>query len=154
MSVLELVVSSVLFSIFGVVCEIFFTAIYNTIETRGKSIKGEVSLLMFPVYFFAYLLFAIPLVKLFSVIGIGLFMQCLTITALIYLVEYCAGILYDRFGHRPWHYEHSFIVFDHVIRFDLNNKITLLYFPVWMFFAYTAMKFHNLIAWVFHLCAV
>lgn len=142
---LELFVASCLFSFFGVLSEIIFTGIYDYFISDKKNWKGEVSLLMFPVYWIAYFLFSTPIHFLFASFLIPFQVQCLLVVILIYIIEYCAGRLYLHFGMSCWHYDHVFTLFGKQLRFDVDNVITFLYFPLWYLFAFIGLLFDQVI---------
>jgi len=111
---------------FGLCTEIAFTGLWARWE---GSFRGEVSLLMVPVYALAYVL----LVTLRPRFEAGALAHPLPRTALlvlgIYAIEWAAGAAYAAIGLTPWHYDHGWV------SNWSGGHVTLYYLPAWVLVA-------------------
>ena len=116
-----------LFSAFGLCCELVFTGLK---QGFAGSFLGEVSLLMIPVYSFAYLGMG-PALRLLERHGAMGPARRLPLTVIaIYAVEWSFGAAYRALGLSPWHYDHGWAS-------DFSGgHITLYYLPAWLVFAW------------------
>src|SRR5688572_9695892 len=103
---LELWIASSLYAFYGITVEVVFTGVWNKLVHKEK-LEGHVSLLMFPVYFFAYFIFSDSYRFLVNRFDLGIFLSATLIVILIYTIEYFSGRLFYYFGARPWYYDHS-----------------------------------------------
>lgn len=135
---ISLYVASFVFSLLGLLTEIFFSAAISILKHGWKNARGDVHLAMTPVYFLSYFFLS----AIIDYIGWNniLWMQIYVVACIVYIVEYLFGLVYEKLDIRAWHYDHIFFG----IRFDLNNKITLLYFPFWLVFAYLVLEYHSI----------
>jgi hypothetical protein len=125
-----------LFVAFGLCVEILFTGLA---EGVGGSFRGQVSLLMIPVYAVAWLLLG-PALRGLRAIGWSGAPRRLPLTVLaIYAVEWSFGALYADMGLWPWRYAHGWAS-------DFSNgHVTLLYAPFWLVFAALLPPVHRAI---------
>lgn len=127
---------TVLFIAFGLCTEIVFTGVSAGF---GGNFRGEVSLLMIPVYALAWAVLGpgLALLKRLGFDGAAVRLP-LTVVA-IYAIEWAFGAAYATAGLWPWHYEHGWAS-------DFSNgHITLLYAPFWLVFAAVLPKVRELI---------
>jgi len=122
----ELFTGMLLFSVFGMMVETTFTGIAAFWD---GSFKGSVSLLMIPVYSFAYFLgvYTLPYIQ-----NTRLFewqIRLPLIVLVVYAIEWVAGAFYQTIGLLPWHYNHGW-----ASNFS-NGNITLYFLPAWFLFA-------------------
>lgn len=98
--------------------EIFWTGI-NSIKNGDRTLKGNSSLWMFPIYGMG--IFLEPIINIMSVFPIVLrgvvYMLC------IFLAEYASGMILKKYSACPWDYSFSVYSVQGVIRLD--------YAPVW-----------------------
>lgn len=126
----QLVVATALFSIFGLMVELFFTGFSSGLS---DSFLGHVSLLMIPVYAAAFLVIE-PLVGALSRLQLDAprYRIPLTVGA-IYVFEWSFGAGYAALGLEPWHYDHGWAS-------DFSSgHITLFYLPAWIVFAWLVL---------------
>lgn len=117
---------ALLFAMIGLLAEVAFTGLG---AGASGSFRGHVSLLMIPVYVFAYLL-AGPVQSLFDLLGWrSAALRIPFIILVIYGIEWSFGAFYQSIGLRPWHYDHGW-----ASEFS-NGNITLYWLPVWTVFA-------------------
>ena len=124
---MEVLIAFILFAVFGVAHEVFWTAL---LESRNRRLKGRSSLWMFPIY--GCILFIVMLVQwLYGVYP--WWFRGLMYAALILCWEYISGWLIKRaVGMAPWDYEKE--TPDGVgspKRFHLHGLVYLEYAPVW-----------------------
>ena len=125
------------FAMFGLCTEIAFTGVA---EGWTGSFRGTVSLLMIPVYAFAYLLLVgvVPRLEALGVDRAALRIPLLVVG--IYAVEWAAGAAYAAVGLRPWHYAHGWAS-------DWSGgHVTLYYLPAWIVFAALLVPVSTLVA--------
>ena len=115
-----------LFSAFGLCVEIAFTGLS---AGRAQSFRGEVSLLMVPVYSTAFLAIG-PLLGLAGRFGLQRPVLRIPLTVVaIYAVEWSFGAGYAALGLAPWYYDHGWAS-------DWSRGfVTLRYLPAWIGFA-------------------
>ena len=112
--------------IFGLCCEITFTAIVNLFSKKGYNLIGHTSLWMFPIY-------AIGLTYGFSLVKYIIpndFLRYFSYPLWIWLIEILVGYPASKIGIRIWDY-----------RYLPDNKhwkgiISFVHFPVWIFFGF------------------
>ena len=128
--------ATALFVAFGLCVEIVFTGLS---EGAGGSFRGQVSLLMVPVYIVAWLLLG-PGLALLRTLSLDGFLVRLPLTVLVvYGIEWAFGAFYWEVGLRPWHYQHGWAS-------DFSGgHITLLYAPFWFVFAALLPPVHRAI---------
>ncbi len=116
-----------LFTVFGLGTELVFTGVS---AGWSGSFRGHVSLLMIPVYVFAFFL-APPLLAALERRGWQRPAIRLPATVLlIYAIEWGWGAGYGAIGLTPWHYDHGWAS-------DFSGgRITLYYAPAWLVFAF------------------
>jgi len=110
--------------IFGLIVEIFFTAIVDLFSKRDFNLKGHTSLWMFPLY-------SLGLTYGFDVIQQIIpndFIRYLSYPLWIWLIEILVGYPASKIGIRIWDY-----------RYLSNNKhwkgiISFIHFPIWIIF--------------------
>jgi len=110
--------------IFGLIIEIFFTAIVDLFSKRDFNLKGHTSLWMFPLY-------SLGLTYGFDVIQQIIpndFIRYLSYPLWIWLIEILVGYPASKIGIRIWDY-----------RYLSNNKhwkgiISFIHFPIWIIF--------------------
>ena len=110
--------------IFGLIVEIFFTAIVDLFSQRDFNLKGHTSLWMFPIY-------SLGLTYGFDVIQQIIpndFIRYLSYPLWIWLIEILVGYPASKIGIRIWDY-----------RYLSNNKhwkgiISFIHFPIWIIF--------------------
>ncbi|HKJ23929.1 MAG TPA: hypothetical protein VKB65_03850 [Myxococcota bacterium] len=125
-----------LFVAFGLCVEIVFTGLA---EGAGGSFRGQVSLLMIPVYAVAWALLG-PGLRALRGLGLDAARWRLPITVVaIYAVEWSFGTLYAEMGLWPWRYSH-----DWASDFS-GGHVTLLYLPFWLGFAALLPPVHRAI---------
>tara|TARA_B110000196_G_C20904119_1_gene547362 strand:- start:277 stop:684 length:408 start_codon:yes stop_codon:yes gene_type:complete len=109
---------------FGLIVEIFFTAIVDLFSKRDFNLKGHTSLWMFPIY-------SLGLTYGFDVIQQIIpndFIRYLSYPLWIWLIEILVGYPASKIGIRIWDY-----------RYLSNNKhwkgiISFIHFPIWIIF--------------------
>jgi hypothetical protein len=112
-----------LFVTFGLGVEVVFTGLA---EGTGGSFRGQVSLLMVPVYAVAWLLLG-PALRGLRALSLDDARWRLPITvAAIYAVEWSFGAFYAEMGLWPWRYDHGW-----ASEFS-GGHVTLLYLPFWL----------------------
>lgn len=125
-----------LFVAFGLCTEIVFTGLA---EGVGGSFRGQVSLLMIPVYAVAWILLG-PALRGLRAIGWSDAARRLPLTVLaIYAVEWSFGAFYAEMGLWPWRYTHGW-----ASEFS-DGHVTLLYLPFWLGFAALLPPVHRAI---------
>ena len=110
--------------IFGLIIEIFFTAIVDLFSKRDFNLKGHTSLWMFPIY-------SLGLTYGFDVVQQIIpndFIRYLSYPLWIWLIEILVGYPASKIGIRIWDY-----------RYLSNNKhwkgiISFIHFPIWIIF--------------------
>tara|TARA_B110001454_G_scaffold186466_1_gene183288 strand:+ start:633 stop:1040 length:408 start_codon:yes stop_codon:yes gene_type:complete len=110
--------------IFGLIVEIFFTAIVDLFSKRDFNLKGHTSLWMFPIY-------SLGLTYGFDVVQQIIpndFIRYLSYPLWIWLIEILVGYPASKIGIRIWDY-----------RYLSNNKhwkgiISFIHFPIWIIF--------------------
>ena len=125
-----------MFSMFGLCTEIVFTGVS---AFWSGSFLGHVSLLMIPVYAFAYLI-AGPLLGALERRGMMRLAIRIPLTVLlIYAIEWSFGGAYRALGLSPWLYDHGWAS-------DFSGGlITLYYLPAWMVFAVIVLPVWRLV---------
>lgn len=125
-----------LFVAFGLCVEIVFTGLS---QGAGGSFRGQVSLLMVPVYALAWLLLG-PGLRALRGLGLDAPRWRIPITVLvIYAVEWSFGAFYAEMGLWPWRYSHGWAS-------DFSEgHVTLLYAPFWLGFAALLPRVHRAI---------
>ena len=131
------ILASIIYSLLGLLTEVIFTGVYNF----KKKFKGEVSMLMIPVYSSSYLLMT-------SVFGDILrsqhqIIRYLAITLMIYVCEYTWGFLFDTFKIKPWHYTHKIKLLRKYFSLHINHRVNILYLPLWVIFAIISWHFYE-----------
>ena len=109
---------------FGLCCEIVFTAVMNLVSKKTYNLIGHTSLWMFPVY-------SVGLTYGFILVQYTIpndFIRFLSYPLWIWLVEILIGYPLSKVGIRAWDY-----------RYLSDNKhwegiISFVHFPVWIFF--------------------
>lgn len=130
------VVGALLFAAFGVCTEIVFTGVWAGADA---SFKGQVSLLMVPVYVTAYLLIG-PLLRFAGARGVTSRWKLVPFGVLVvYALEWSFGAFYQELGFRPWRYDHGWAS-------DFSGgHITLYYAPAWCLFVLIAVPVYRAI---------
>ena len=111
---------------FGLCCEIIFTAIVNLVSKKSYNLIGHTSLWMFPIY-------SIGLTYGFSLVQYIIpndLIRYLSYPLWIWLIEILVGYPASKVGIRIWDY-----------RYLSDNKhwkgiISFIHFPVWIFFGF------------------
>ena len=117
----------IFFGMFGVLMELTFVALRDLLRGLGDvSLKGHISLWMFPIY-------ALGLTYGFDLVAYlisNAWIRCLLYPFLIWAVELGIGIPAARRGIRLWDYNYlpSF--------FHWKGIISFIHFPVWILFGY------------------
>jgi hypothetical protein len=121
----RLLLGPLLFCAFGLCTEIAFTGLAAGV---ADSFRGQVSLLMIPVYAFVYVVIG-PLLTAADRLGLDSTWRRLpAVVVAIYAIEWSWGALYASLGLQPWHYDHGWAS-------DFSSgHITLLYLPAWLVF--------------------
>ena len=109
---------------FGLCCEIIFTAVMNLFSKKAYNLVGHTSLWMFPIY-------SIGLTYGFSLVQYIIpnnFIRLLSYPLWIWLVEILVGYPLIKVGIRIWDY-----------RYLTENRhwkgiISFVHFPVWVIF--------------------
>ncbi|MGH0033509.1 MAG: hypothetical protein ACQGVK_00635 [Myxococcota bacterium] len=126
-----------MFVAFGLCTELCFTGVS---ASWAGSFRGQVSLLMVPVYLLAYVAIGPALsqlerrgwTRLTTRVGLGV--------ALVYGFEWSFGLLYGALGLRPWHYDHGWAS-------DFSGGcITLYYLPAWALFVLLAERVWRIVS--------
>ena len=109
---------------FGLCCEIIFTALFNLFSKKKYNLIGHTSLWMFPIYSLG-LTYGFDLVQYFISND---FIRYLSFPLWIWLVEILVGYPASQIGIRIWDY-----------RYLSNNMhwkgiISYAHFPVWIVF--------------------
>ena len=112
--------------VFGLCCEIVFTALVDLFSKKTYNLVGHTSLWMFPIYSIG-LTYGFPLVQY---IIPNDFLRYLSYPLWIWLVEILVGYPACKAGVRIWDY-----------RYLSDNKhwkgiISFPHFPVWVFFGF------------------
>lgn len=130
-------VASVIYGLLGLTTEVIFTGFYNF----RKKFKGEVSLLMFPVYSTSHL----SMTSLFGEIikNQHQIVKYLAITLLIYISKYLWGFIFDVFKIKPWHYTHKVKLLRKYFALHINNRVNLVYLPFWFLFAILSWHYYE-----------
>ena len=111
---------------FGLCCEIIFTAVMNLFSKKAYNLIGHTSLWMFPIY-------SIGLTYGFSLVQYIIpnnFIRFLSYPLWIWLIEILVGYPLIKVGIRIWDY-----------RYLSDNRhwkgiISFVHFPVWVFFGF------------------
>lgn len=117
----------VLFGLFGLLLEVFFTAIAGLIK-RNVTLQGHTSLWMMLDYGLIGLFYP-PVQGLLMKMGMARFLRAAIYMGLIFLVEYVSGHLFASAGLRLWDYSDY--------PYNLDGHITLLYAPLWYLLGYS-----------------
>ena len=117
----------VLFGLFGLLLEVFFTAIAGLIK-RDITLQGHSSLWMMLDYGLIGLLYP-PVQGLLLKMHMVRFLRAAMYMCLIFLVEYLSGRLFASFGLRLWDYSNY--------SYNLDGYITLWYAPLWYLLGYS-----------------
>lgn len=126
------------FAGFGIFVEVIFRAFTNTLEQLyfGQPIdytfRTKIYFWMIPIYGISYILLNAVYNKLSQ---LPLFLQLLSITIGIFIIEYSTGFaLQQIIGKCPWYYK---------IGYHLHGLIRLDYAPAWMLFSYLLLTFYK-----------
>ena len=120
---------------FGLCCEITFTAVVNAFSKKDCNLIGHTSLWMFPIYSlgltygFSFVQYIIP----------NDFIRYLSYPLWIWLIEILIGYPLSKIGIRVWDY-----------RYLPDNKhwkgiISFIHFPIWVFFGFLVEFVDNLL---------
>ena len=120
---------------FGLCCEITFTAVVNAFSKKDYNLIGHTSLWMFPIYSigltygFSFVQYIIP----------NDFIRYLSYPLWIWLIEILIGYPSSKIGIRIWDY-----------RYLPDNKhwkgiISFIHFPIWVFFGFLVELVDNLL---------
>ena len=109
---------------FGLCCEIIFTALVNAYSEKEYSLIGHTSLWMFPIYSIG-LTYGFPLVQY---IIPNDFIRYLSYPIWIWLVEILVGYPASNVGIRIWDYRY---LPDNT---HWKGIISFVHFPIWIFF--------------------
>ena len=121
--------------IFGLCCEIIFTALVNLFSKKAYNLMGHTSLWMFPIY-------SIGLSYGFSLIQYIIpndFIRYLSYPLWIWFIEILVGYPASKIGIKIWDYSYL-----------SNNKhwkgiISFVHFPIWIFFGFLVELVHKLL---------
>lgn len=113
-----------LFALFGLLIEVFFTAGGGLIMKQNWNLRGHTSPWMMPVYGLLGVCI-LPISEPLKRRGIPFLFRAVLYMLLIFLVEYIAGVLFQLLGLSVWDYSNH--------RLNLHGHITLLYAPFWLF---------------------
>ena len=120
---------------FGLCCEIIFTALFNLFQKKKYNLIGHTSLWMFPIY-------SIGLTYGFSLVQYIIpndFIRYLSYPLWIWFVEIFVGYPASKVGIKIWDYSYL-----------SNNKhwrgiISFVHFPIWIFFGFLVEFVHKLL---------
>jgi len=120
---------------FGLCCEIIFTALFNLFSKKKYNLIGHTSLWMFPIY-------SIGLTYGFSLVQYIIpndFIRYLSYPFWIWLIEVLVGYPASKVGIKIWDYSYL-----------SNNKhwkgiISFVHFPIWIFFGFLVELVHKLL---------
>jgi len=117
----------VFFGMFGVMMELTFVALRDLLRGQGDvSLKGHISLWMFPVY-------ALGLTYGFDLVAYLItndWLRYLSYPFWVWAVEIGLGIPLSRRGIRLWNYVYL------PEKYHWKGIISFAHFPVWMFFGF------------------
>lgn len=117
----------VLFGLFGLLLELFFTAIVG-LKDGNFNLRGHSSLWMMLDYGLIGLFYP-PVQGVLLKMGMVRFLRAAIYMGLIFLVEYVSGRIFVSAGLRLWDYSH--------LSYHLDGHITLLYAPLWYLLGYS-----------------
>ena len=111
---------------FGLCCEVIFTAVIDIFLKKNYNLMGHTSLWMFPIY-------SIGLTYGFSLVQFIIpndILRYLSYPLWIWLIEILVGFPASKFGVRIWDY-----------RYLPDNRhwkgiISFIHFPIWVFFGF------------------
>ena len=122
-----MVINHLLFwGMFGLCCEIIFTALVSLFSKKTYNLMGHTSLWMFPIY-------SIGLTYGFSLVQYIIpndFLRYLSYPLWIWLIEILVGYPASRIGIRIWDYRY---LSDNQ---HWNGIISFIHFPIWIFFGF------------------
>lgn len=125
----------VFFICFGITTEVFFTAIYETIEfwpDRGNKLEGHTYIWMAPIYSLIPLLFPLGIKWMKNW---HIFFRSIVYMLGIFVIEFISGfLLHMIIGICPWDYTGD--------TYSVMGYIRLDYFPAWMIFGVIVEKFY------------
>ena len=108
-----------MFGILGIFAEVAFTGLAAAVTKRDRSLTGESSLLMLPIYGLIAVLFPLIAIHLGTFPWWG---RGLVYMLAFFVVEYLTGLGLTRLGVCPWKYSSKYAI---------NGLISLPYAPVW-----------------------
>ena len=120
---------------FGLCCEIIFTALFSLFSKKKYNLIGHTSLWMFPIY-------SIGLTYGFSLVQYIIpndLIRYLSYPLWIWLIEILVGYPASKVGIKIWDYSYL-----------SNNKhwrgiISFVHFPIWIFFGFLVEFVHKLL---------
>ena len=125
----------IFWGMFGLCCEIIFTALTNLLSNKAYNLIGHTSMWMFPVYSigltygFSFVQYIIP----------NDFIRYLSYPIWIWLIEILVGYPASKIGIKIWDYSYL-----------SDNKhwkgiISFVHFPIWIFFGFLVELVHKLL---------
>ncbi len=125
----------VFFICFGITTEVFFTAVYDTIQAMPNhnwKLEGHTYIWMAPIYAIIPLTFPWMYEKMKN---IHIFFRSIVYMIGIFIVEFIAGFLLEQIiGVCPWDYTGT-------SPYEIMGYIRLDYTPAWMIFGVIVEKF-------------
>ncbi len=125
------------FACMGLSTEVVFTALMSVINQEPHCGKPLIALAGYTYVWMVFIYASIPLLGYFFFDKIKhrpLFVRLLTYTVIVYVIEFCAGLLLRTLtGSCPWEYTTGF----HIL-----GLVRLDYFPAWMFFTFLVEKLY------------
>ena len=109
---------------FGLCCEVIFTAVIDLFSKKNYNLMGHTSLWMFPIY-------SIGLTYGFSLVQFIIpndILRYLSYPLWIWLIEILVGYPASKIGIRIWDYRYL------PDKKHWNGIISFIHFPIWIFF--------------------
>lgn len=150
--ILTLLQRALAFGCVGLLVEVFFTGIHSAVIHRNKTAQAKTYLWMLPIYGVAGVVLQWESNAL-GLFGINLFVRGIVHVAVIYLIEFSAGlILHKILGRCPWKYvNHS--TSEEVHKFSIMGFVRLDYVFYWYGLALLFDKYSGKISTIIDLAS-
>jgi len=111
-----------LFALFGLLIEVFYTGIGGLVRHHHWDMRGSTSPWMMLDYGILGLIVA-PIANPLRARGVPLALRAVAYMLGIFLVEYVSGVIFTHFGLHIWDYSD--------MKWNLQGQITAMFIPLW-----------------------